>query len=121
MNHCKLCDQPVTCRVWKNPYHPDVKSEVKTGYCEAHQTARDEAARLLGLTEDYESELYRIPLVQISIKRNALDTWKERHRHRLRTAIGGGITKTEGYTSIGTLESWYCSQCREEAFIDDDF
>jgi hypothetical protein len=51
------------------------------------------------------------------------EKWFALHRHadKYHGAIGGHITKTECYTSLGTMTTYDCATCGEQAWIDEDF
>lgn len=67
------------------------------------------------------SALHRIPKSNRTIEPTELNEWFELHHHsdRYHGCIGGHITKTECYTSIGTLVTYNCSSCGEEAYVAD--
>lgn len=65
-----------------------------------------------------------IPKSTRDVHSNELDEWRELHRHsnKYTGLIGGGLSKTETHTTIGTMVSYFCSVCGEKAYVcDNDF
>jgi hypothetical protein len=64
--------------------------------------------------------VHHVPRAKRSIEENELQEWMQLHQHPkvYMGAIGGHITKTECYTSIGTIESYFCSVCGEDCYVD---
>lgn len=93
------------------------------GYCKKHKRQRDRAAKVLGLSDQYERDLHRIPVTKVTIKPDEENAWMSKHSkmHPSKGAIGGGITIMDTPTSIGTFRHLFCSSCREEAYVDFDF
>lgn len=79
------------------------------------------------LSEERKGQLihavYRVPKATRTIEPEEVQEWMELHSHadKYHGCIGGHITKTECYTSIGTMVTYMCGSCREEAYVNEDF
>src|SRR5574337_334611 len=69
--------------------------------------------------EELLSAIRYLPKAKRNIEPSEVQEWHKLHQHadKYHGAIGGHITKTECYTSIGTFETYKCSSCGEEAFV----
>ena len=70
--------------------------------------------------------LHTVPNYTRDISINEVQEWLTFHQHREERkgmpfgVCGGNITKTECYTSVGTMTTYLCQYCHEQAYVDDD-